>query len=152
MQVGERKPNFSNNREWKSPSSPPKRGACGVLTIDPKENSLWKEISKLSSKNSIGIEGGKRDFLQIKSKDRTEGLQQGILQKGLLVWISFCQVLYIWFLIYTEFPNLLRLSTLSHLSFFLNYNSAFPCDQHSCYIQIQISLGERFHSLHTTSL
>lgn len=35
------------------------KGACGALKIDPKENSLWKEISKLSSNSNIGSEGEK---------------------------------------------------------------------------------------------
>lgn len=81
---------------------------------------------------------GERNFLQIRSKIKIEGLQEDNLKKHLLIWISFCQELYIWFLIYNEFPNLLNLSypvsSVFFLFFSFNFNSALPYGQHSCYI------------------
>lgn len=69
MWVGEREQNFWSNTWCKRPSSPPKRVAHGVLTIFLKGNSLWMEISKLSSKSSISSKG-ERNFLKIKRLNR----------------------------------------------------------------------------------
>lgn len=56
MCVGEREPNFLKQQVVEESTFPSKIGARGTLAIDPKENSLWKKISKLSSKRSTGSE------------------------------------------------------------------------------------------------
>lgn len=139
MWVGEREQNFWSNTWCKRPSSPPKRVAHGALTIFLKGNSLWMEISKLSSKSSISSKG-ERNFLKIKRLNRRiaggHPSEASVSLDNLLPRAVYMVSYLHWTSKSFEFVHPVSpYVTLSHLSyFFFNFNSVLLYGQHSCYI------------------